>query len=138
MLVILKSSNFRNVLSLIFDSYGMVEYLLEYVSENFCYVAQLHVVDVSLFTKVVQLTVVLPWAFYKKKAHFSDCVGPCCQGLKFRTSHLRTFYDRLPESQCNMNLIFSLQLLYACHYNPLLIRNCSWKLTIHKAKGHST
>ena len=25
------------------DSYVMVEYLLEYVSENFCYVAQLHV-----------------------------------------------------------------------------------------------
>ena len=26
-----------------YDSYVMVEYLLEYVSENFCYVAQLHV-----------------------------------------------------------------------------------------------
>ena len=23
-------------------------------------------------------------------------------------------------------------------YNPLLIRNCPWILTIHKAKGHST
>ena len=27
---------------------------------------------------------------------------------------------------------------YARHYNPLLIRNCSWILTIHKSKGHST
>ena len=25
---------------------------------------------------------------------------------------------------------------YARHYNPLLIRNRSWILTIHKAKGH--
>ena len=28
-------------------------------------------------------------------------------------------------------------LPYARHYNPLLIRNHSWILTIHKAKGHS-
>ena len=28
--------------------------------------------------------------------------------------------------------------MYAHHYNPLLIRNHSWILTIHKAKGHST
>ena len=32
----------------------------------------------------------------------------------------------------------SIQILYACRYNPLLIRNRSWILTIHKAKGHST
>ena len=31
-----------------------------------------------------------------------------------------------------------LLLPYARHYNPLLIRNHSWILTIHKAKGHST
>ena len=30
------------------------------------------------------------------------------------------------------------QLLYTRHNNLLLIRNCSWILTIHKAKGHST
>ena len=30
------------------------------------------------------------------------------------------------------------KLPYARHYNPLLIRNRSWILTIHKAKGHST
>ena len=29
-------------------------------------------------------------------------------------------------------------ILYACHYNPLLIRNHSFILTIHKAKGHGT
>ena len=27
---------------------------------------------------------------------------------------------------------------YGCHYNPLLIRNRSWILTIYKTKGHST
>ena len=27
---------------------------------------------------------------------------------------------------------------YARHYTPLLIRNRSWILTIHKTKGHST
>ena len=32
----------------------------------------------------------------------------------------------------------SIQILYACHYNPLLIRNRSWILIIHKAKDHST
>ena len=32
---------------------------------------------------------------------------------------------------------YNLHLLYARHYNPLLIRNRSWKLTILKAKGHS-
>ena len=26
---------------------------------------------------------------------------------------------------------------YGCHYNPLLIRNRSWILTIYKTKGHS-
>ena len=32
----------------------------------------------------------------------------------------------------------SKNLPYARHYNPLLIRNCSWTLTVHKTKGHST
>ena len=33
---------------------------------------------------------------------------------------------------------FFVQIPYARHYNPLLIRNHSWILTIHKAKGQST
>ena len=32
----------------------------------------------------------------------------------------------------------SVHLPYARHYNPLLIKNRSWILTIHKTKGHST
>ena len=33
---------------------------------------------------------------------------------------------------------FCFDLPYLRHYNPLLIRNRSWILSIHKAKGHST
>ena len=34
--------------------------------------------------------------------------------------------------------IFFFNIPYVRHYNPLLIKNRSWILTIHKAKGHSS
>ena len=39
-----------------------------------------------------------------------------------------------------LNIIkkYNLNIPYARHYNLLLIRNRSWILAIHKAKGHST
>ena len=49
--------------------------------------------------------------------------------FSFSTVHMRAGYK--------YRLI--LNIPYARHYNPLLIRNRSWILTIlHKAKGHST
>ena len=62
----------------------------------------------------------------RKVAHYSkrpaiNNVGPFSQ-----------IYDP-PPSPCQLML-----LPYVRHYNPLVIRNPSRILTIHKAKGHST
>ena len=46
---------------------------------------------------------------------------------------------KVVDSFSNLGVLIVIDCLpYARHYNPLLIRNRSWILTIHKAKGHST
>ena len=54
---------------------------------------------------------------------------------------LKMFIFVLWEFQISHSWLWSftsVHIPYARHYNPLLIRNRSWILTIHKAKGHST
>ena len=52
--------------------------------------------------------------------------------------NVKNFFENFEASELKSCIISILYIPYTRHYNPLLIRNRSWILTIHKAKGHST
>ena len=61
--------------------------------------------------------------------------------LTFYVFEKNIFYADLSPSKKILTCFVwmdAISVPYARHYNPLSIRNSSWILTIHKAKGHST
>ena len=74
----------------------------------------------------------------QNSSYLSDFFSYYAQGSLFLTVAQTFFRHKTPLKEQQINSKIRIILPYARHNNPLLIRNRSWILTIHKAKGHST
>ena len=88
----------------------------------------------SLSIKERSIFEVRSWILsYYKFLHMIEGAWPCHRVEETATARRHRALSGYNQNWIN-NKFLKLYLPYARHYNPLLIRNCSWILTIHKAR----
>ena len=104
----------------------------------FCVKKQL-ALDIYMIYNVTEIVIPGLWritvtCFWQQKNYKNCQKADNCKILQLRSEFQAEYFYRVTVYKTET----ALSIPYARHYNPLLIRNRSWILTIHKAKGHST
>ena len=116
-----KNQNYRSAISICKGKTLSANFYFKNTLKQCCHTATL---TISRFFCINQI---IYFSFY-------PCLRKVCTEKKLVKTKQSYYHVR----NFTISFLFIIQIPYARHYNPLLIRNCSWILTIHKAKDHST